>query len=68
MDGDRNALHSLEALELCQHHWQGNPGFQTSQRSTHTEVDAVPKGQVAIRLTLDSKPIGIGELGRITVG
>src|SRR6266536_4105737 len=68
MNRNRDTLHSLQAPELFQHHWQGNPGFQTSQRSANTEVNAVTKRQVAIGITLDIKPIWIGELGRITVG
>src|SRR5258708_39783517 len=41
--------------------------LQTRQRSTQTEVDAAPEAQVPIRLTLDMEPIGIGELGLITI-
>ena len=68
MDCNRETFHSLKVSELFQHHRQGNPGFQTSQWCAHTEVDAVPKGKVTIRLTLDIKPIGIGKLSRIAVG
>jgi hypothetical protein len=68
MDSNRDPFHSSEASELLQHYWQGNFGFQTSQWSTHTEVDTVPKGQVAIGLALDIKTIGIRKSGWITVG
>src|SRR2546428_13994017 len=68
LDHNGNVLHSAQVLELLQHHWQSNPGFQTSQRRTNTEVDAVTKCQMAIGLTLHIEPIGVGELGWITIG
>src|SRR5438876_7650142 len=62
LDHNGNVLHSAQVLELLQHHWQGNPSLQTSQRRTNTEVNAVTKCQMAIGLTLHIEPVGIGEL------
>jgi hypothetical protein len=41
MDRNWETFHTLDIAELCQHHWQGDSGFQTSQGSTNAEVDAI---------------------------
>jgi hypothetical protein len=44
MHRNGETLHALDISELFQHHWQGDSGFQTRQRSTNAEVDAMSKG------------------------
>ena len=68
MNCNWDPFYTSDVFQLLQHHWQGNFGFQTSQWSAHTEVDAMTEGHVAIRLTFDIKLIWIRETGWIAVG
>src|SRR2546428_11547996 len=51
MHPNRDLLDPLQIVELCQDHWQGHLRFQTCQRCPDAEVNAMTKGDVAIRLT-----------------
>jgi len=67
MDQNLDTLHPLQIFELSEHNWEGNPGFEPSQWRAYTEVDAVPKGRVPVRLTFVRTAIGVGEFGRTSV-
>ena len=66
MDQKQPTRYSL--WETLAQHFQGDAAFEACKRSANTEVDPVPKGQVAIGQPVKAKSVWIGELRFIAIG
>lgn len=63
-----NLTDPLDLSKSLKHDFQGNPGLQARQGSPDTEVDTMPKGQMAVGRSAYVKDIGLRKLRLVTVG